>query len=208
MDWRNRAPHPTLSGLRLYGRRVMLRPLMTGDFPNWSEVRLRNRDWLVPWEPTRPPSQVDPAESRDAFAARCGIRERERANGTAYSFGLFVDAAFAGEVNLANVQRGPIQTGTVGYWIDQQRAGKGYVAEGVVVLMRYAFDELRLHRLEVCIVPRNTNSRRVMQKLTLREEGTSVRMLEINGVWEDHTRYAITAEEWRERQRELCSVWL
>jgi len=208
MDWRNRAPHPTLSGLRLYGRRVMLRPLMTGDFPNWSEVRRRNRDWLVPWEPTRPPSQVDPAESRDAFAARCGIRERERANGTAYSFGLFVDAAFAGEVNLANVQRGPIQTGTVGYWIDQQRAGQGYVAEGVVVLMRYAFDELRLHRLEVCIVPRNTNSRRVMDKLDLREEGTSVRMLEINGVWEDHTRYAITAEEWRERQWELCSVWL
>jgi len=208
MDWRNRAPHPTLSGLRLYGRRVMMRPLMTGDFPNWSEVRRRNRDWLVPWEPTRPPSQVDPAESRDAFAARCGIRERERANGTAYSFGLFVDAAFAGEVNLANVQRGPIQTGTVGYWIDQQRAGQGYVAEGVVVLMRYAFDELRLHRLEVCIVPRNTNSRRVMDKLDLRQEGTSVRMLEINGVWEDHARYAITAEEWQERRRELCSVWL
>lgn len=208
MERRGRAPHPALSGLRLYGRRVLLRPLTTSDFPAWSEVRRRNRDWLTPWEPTRPASQVDPADSRDAFAARCGIRERERANGTGYSFGLFVDASFAGEVNLANVQRGPIQTGTVGYWIDQQRAGHGYVAEGVVVLMRYAFDELRLHRLEVCIVPRNTNSRRVMEKLQLRDEGVAVRMLEINGVWEDHMRFAMTTEEWRERRDDLSSVWL
>ena len=208
MDWRSRSPHPALSGLRLYGQRVLLRPLTTSDFPAWSEVRRRNRDWLTPWEPTRPPSQVDPAESRDAFAARCGIRERERANGTGFSFGLFVDATFAGEVNLANVQRGPIQTGTVGYWIDRQRAGHGYVAEGVVVLMRYAFDELRLHRLEVCIVPRNTNSRRVMEKLELREEGVAVRMLEINGVWEDHMRYGITVEEWHERRAQWSSVWL
>lgn len=208
MERRGRSPHPALSGLRLYGRRVMLRPLTTSDFPAWSEVRRRNRTWLTPWEPTRPPSQVDPADSRDAFAARCGIRERERANGTGYSFGLFVDAAFAGEVNVANVQRGPIQTGTIGYWIDQQRAGHAYVAEGVVVLMRYAFDELRLHRLEVCIVPRNTNSRRVMEKLALREEGIAVRMLEINGVWEDHMRYGVTVEEWHERRSELTSAWL
>jgi ribosomal-protein-alanine N-acetyltransferase len=200
--------HPALSGLRLYGRRVMLRPLTASDFTAWSDVRRRNRDWLTPWEPTRPLSQVDPADHRDAFGARCGLRERERASGTGYSFGLFVDAAFAGEVNLANVQRGPVQTGTIGYWIDEQRAGQGFVAEGVVVLMRYAFDELRLHRLEICIVPRNTNSRRVMEKLEIREEGLAVRMLEINGTWEDHLRYGITSEEWLQRRDDLTSVWL
>lgn len=186
----------------------MLRPLTAADFTAWSEVRRRNRDWLTRWEPTRPTSQVDPADHRDAFSARCGVRERERANGTGYSFGLFVDAAFAGEVNLANVQRGPVQTATIGYWIDEQRAGNGFVAEGVVVLMRYAFDELRLHRLEICIVPRNANSRRIMEKLGIREEGLAVGMLEINGTWEDHLRYGITAEEWQERRSELTSMWL
>jgi [ribosomal protein S5]-alanine N-acetyltransferase len=208
VERRGRSPHPALSGLRLYGRRILLRPLTTSDFTAWSEVRRRNRDWLTRWEPTRPTAQVDPAEHRDAFSARCGVRERERASGTGYAFGLFVDASFAGEVNVANVQRGPIQTGTIGYWIDQERAGNSYVAEGVVVLMRYAFAELRLHRLEVCIVPRNTNSRRVMEKLGLREEGLAVRMLEINGVWEDHLRYAITAEEWHDRSDELTAAWL
>jgi len=111
-------------------------------------------------------------------------------------------------VNLANVQRGPIQTATVGYWIDQQRAGHGYVAEGVVVLMRYAFEHVHMHRLEVCIVPRNHNSRRVMEKLEVREEGVAIRMLEIDGVWEDHVRYGFTLEEWRERCDDLTAVWL
>jgi CBS domain-containing protein len=67
-----------------------------------------------------------------------------------------------------------MQGGTVGYWIDQARAGNGYIAESVLVLIRFAFDELHLHRLEICIVPRNTNSRRVMEKLRIREEGVLI----------------------------------
>jgi ribosomal-protein-alanine N-acetyltransferase len=101
-----------------------------------------------------------------------------------------------------------MQGGTVGYWIDQARAGNGYVAESVLVLIRFAFDELHLHRLEICIVPRNTNSRRVMEKLRIREEGVAQRFLEINGVWEDHIRYGITVEEWQLRRNELLSVWI
>ena len=68
-----------------------------------------------------------------------------------------------------------------------------YIAEAVVVLMRFAFEQLQLHRLEICIVPRNANSRRVVEKLDVRCEGLAERYLEINGVWEDHLRFAITA---------------
>ena len=64
-------------------------------------------------------------------------------------------------------------------------------------MMRYAFEALQLHRLEAAIVPRNTASRRVAEKLGLRDEGIAVRFLQIQGVYEDHVRYAITAEEWR-----------
>jgi ribosomal-protein-alanine N-acetyltransferase len=203
--------HPSLppaAGLRLYGQRVMLRPLTPADFPQWSEVRVRNEDWLVPWEPTRLTRLADPTRSRDAFSARCAARDRERHAGLAYGFGLFVDNFFAGEINLNSISRGAMQGGTVGYWIDQARAGNGYIAEGVLVLIRFAFDELHLHRLEICIVPRNTNSRRVMEKLRIREEGVAQRFLEINGVWEDHIRYGITVEEWQERRSELLSVWI
>ena len=198
-----RGPLPT----ELRGRRVHLRPLVPTDFAEWREVRQRNRGWLLKWEPKPPPGQPDDTESRPAFNARCGAREREWQLGTGYGFGIFVSGRFAGEINLSGVQRGPFQNAYVGYWIDEAQAGQGYVPEALVVVSRFAFDDLALHRLQVAIIPRNRASRRVVEKLGLRDEGVARRYLAINGVWEDHVRYAITAEEWAERRDELMAEW-
>jgi ribosomal-protein-alanine N-acetyltransferase len=203
-----RHPARTASPVRLYGRRVMLRPLAASDFRSWSEVRRRNEDWLTVWEPSRPVHQPDPVTDRTAFASRCQQRDRDRGTGTAYQFGLFVDQQVAGEVNLNNVIRGAMQSGTIGYWIDQHHAGRSYVAEAVVVVLQFAFEQLRLHRIEICIVPRNTRSHRIMEKLQIRNEGLAQRYLEINGTWEDHMRYGITVEEWNARRDELLADWI
>ena len=154
------------------------------------------------------PGHPDVARDRNAFLARCNARERERQLGTGFGFGIFVDGRFAGELNLNSVQRGPFQNAYIGYWIDQAHAGNGYVPEAVVVVARHAFEDLNLHRLQIAIIPRNRSSRRVVEKLKIREEGLAVRYLEINGTWEDHVRYAITAEEWAERRDELSAAWL
>ncbi|MHB8296104.1 MAG: GNAT family N-acetyltransferase [Acidimicrobiales bacterium] len=194
--------------LRLTGRRVELRGLSPGDFADWSEVRTRCADWLLPWEPLPPSGHPDPVHDRRAFAARCGVRERERQLGSGYGFGIFVARRFIGEINVASVQRGPLQNATIGYWVDRDVAGNGYVPESAVVVFRYAFEELGLHRLEAGIIPRNSASRRVAEKLQMRQEGVAVRLLQINGVWEDHLRYAITAEEWLGRRQEYLSRWV
>ncbi len=192
----------------LFGRRVLLRPLTISDFPAWQEVRRRNHDWLTKWEPLRVAGQPDVVEDREAFAVRCSARQRERQLGNGYGYGLFAHGDFAGEINLSSVQRGPFQSSYVGYWIDEKQAGNSYTSEGLAVLARFVFDELRLHRMQISIIPRNTNSRRVMEKLGFRDEGTALRYLEINGEWEDHVRYAITIEEWAERRDELLSAWI
>lgn len=192
----------------LIGRRVVLRPLSVEDFAAWREVRRRNADWLLKWEPQRTPGAPDPVESRDAFAVRCGARQRERQLGTGFGYGIFVDGHFRGEINLSIVQRGPFQSAYVGYWIDEAVAGQGYMPEAVVLLMGAAFDDLRLHRIQISIIPRNTASRRVVEKLDIRDEGLAQRYLEINGTWEDHIRYAMTAEEWEQRRDELTAAWL
>ncbi len=192
----------------LFGRRIMLRALSTSDFPEWREVRRRNLEWLSKWEPQRIEGQPDVIESREAFAARCAARARERQLGTGFSFGIFVDGDFAGEVNLSSVQRGPFQNAYVGYWVDRDLAGQGYVPEAVVVVLRHAFDDLRLHRIQIAIIPRNESSRRVVAKLGIRDEGLAVRYLEIDGIWEDHIRYAITHEEWDERRAQFEADWL
>jgi len=192
----------------LRGRRVVLRPLASGDFRQWREVRRRNAGWLLKWEPKPPKGNPDDTEDLAAFGARCGARQREWQLGTGYGFGIFVEGRLAGEINVSGVQRGPFQNAYVGYWIDEAQAGRGYVPEALVAVARFAFEDVRLHRLQVAIIPRNRASRRVVEKLGLREEGVAVRYLAINGVWEDHLRYAITAEEWVERGDALLSEWV
>ena len=198
--------HPISS--HLPGRRITLRPLVVSDFEQWREVRRRCHDWLTKWEPSVPPGRPDVVEDRRAFAARCGAREREWQLGTAYGFGVFVGSRFAGEINLNSIQRGPFQNAYIGYWMDEAVAGNSYTPEAAAVLFRFAFEEIRLHRLQISIIPRNHASRRVVEKLGLRSEGIAVRYLEINGTWEDHVRYAITAEEWVTRRDELMRNWI
>lgn len=199
----------TTTNTRLLGRRVVLRPIEVRDFDKWREVRRHNMDWLTRWEPKRIPGQADVVESNDAFSTRCSARAREWQLGTGYGFGIFLhDGSLVGEINLSSVQRGPFQNAYVGYWIDQRHAGQGFTPEALVVAARYAFEDIGLHRLQVAIIPRNGASRRVVEKLQLREEGVALRYLEINGVWEDHVRYAMTAEEWDARRAELTARWI
>ena len=191
----------------LVGRRLVMRPLVADDFGQWREVRTVNEEWLTKWEPARVPGQPDVVRNRQAFASRCAARQRERQLGTGYGFGVFVEGRLAGEMNVSAIQRGPFQNAYVGYWIDQRLAGQEYTPEALVVAMRFAFEQLRLHRLQIAIIPRNKPSRRVVEKLGLRLEGMAERYLEINGTWEDHLRYAITSEDWEDRKDEL-SAWL
>jgi ribosomal-protein-alanine N-acetyltransferase len=191
----------------LHGARVVLRPLAPSDFKQWREVRRRNVQWLTKWEPQRIPGQPDTIEDKGAFSSRCSARDRERQLGTAWGFGIFVDGLLRGEMNINSIQRGPFQNCYIGYWIDEGCAGEGYAPEALVAVMRFAFEELRLHRVQIAIIPRNTPSRRVVEKLNIREEGVALRYLEIDGNWEDHVRYAVTSEEWEVRREELLSSW-
>ena len=170
----------------LVGPRVELRALTGADYAAWRDVRVRSRDWLEPWEPLPDPGTPDPVVDTEAFRARCGAWDRQRHFDTAYGFGLFLrDGSLVGEVSLGSVLRGPFQSAFIGYWVDAAHAGQGFVPEGVVLLIRYGFEELGL-----------------------RDEGTAARFLQIRGVWEDHVRYAITLEEWMARKQELEQAFL
>lgn len=197
----------SVSPLVLHARRLVLRTLTENDYEGWLEVRRRNGEWLTRWEP-RSAGGPPLAEDRRSFIGRCKIRDRERQLGIGYGFGLFDGGRFAGEISISGIQRGPMQSAFVGYWVDRELAGRGYVPEAVVAILQYSFDYLDLHRIEINIIPRNAASRRVVDKLGIRFEGITERYLEIDGVWEDHARYAITREEWVQRAPELVASWL
>ena len=141
--------------------------------------------------------------------ARCAARERERQMGS----GLRVrdlrrrSASWArSRCRRSSGARSRTPSSATGW--TRPWPGKGLAPEATVAVLRFAFEELGLHRVEVAIVPRNHASRRVVEKLDLREEGVALRYLEIDGRWEDHVRYAITAEEWAVARGELARRWL
>ncbi|MDP4099317.1 GNAT family N-acetyltransferase [Paenibacillus sp. P96] len=96
-----------------------------------------------------------------------------------------------GSVDLSFVMRGPLQNCMIGYSLDQAYNGKGYMTEAVKLVVRYAFDELKFHRIVGEVSPRNPGSIRVLEKAGFHKEGISRSNVKINGKWEDHQVLAI-----------------
>ncbi|RNB51679.1 N-acetyltransferase [Brevibacillus gelatini] len=180
--------------MTLHTDTVYLRPLQQKDAAELLELRLRNHAFLQPFEPIRPPSFLTLSGQEEQIAKA----EQDFAAGTAFAFGVFLRETdeMIGRVALSNVVRGTWQNATIGYFMDQAKNGKGYTTAAVRLALGYAFREAGLHRVQAAVMPRNTASIRVLQKNGFRHEGLSLRYLQINGVWEDHLIFAITAEDW------------
>lgn len=103
--------------------------------------------------------------------------------------------ALVGVVNINNILLGGLRSASLGYYADQAYAGKGYMTEGLNLVLHYAVETLGLHRLEANIQPENMASKRLVQKLGFRKEGFSPKYLQIGGKWCDHERWAILDEE-------------
>ncbi|WP_342769510.1 GNAT family N-acetyltransferase [Nocardioides silvaticus] len=171
---------------------VTLRPLRRRDAHAWRDARRRNAAWLSPWDATVPPG----GDARPTtFKTLVRRLSRAARRGTTYPFVIEVDGRFAGQVSINNIVRGSAQFASVGYWIDQQFAGRGVMPRAVAMAVDHCFFTARLHRLEICIRPENTNSLRVVEKLGIREVGYAPRFLHIDGDWRDHRIFAVTREE-------------
>jgi len=103
--------------------------------------------------------------------------------------------AAAGSININSIIRGRYQGASLGYAAFAPSAGQGYMTEGLTIILRHAFDDLRLHRLEANIQSANKASVALVQRLGFRYEGLSPAYLYINGAWHDHERWAITAPD-------------
>ena len=102
--------------------------------------------------------------------------------------------AIAGMVNINSIIRGRFQNGSLSYAAFAPAAGQGYMSEGLGLVLRYAFEQLRLHRLEAQIQPGNHASAGLVRRLGFRYEGDSPELLFIDGAWRDHQRWAITSD--------------
>jgi ribosomal-protein-alanine N-acetyltransferase len=186
--------------------RVGIRPLRLRDASAWSESRIRNEQWLAPWEgrqQTAAPATWEERHSTAAFTAMVRVLRREAKEGRSLPFAVTYDGALVGQVTAANVVRGAFQCANVGYWVDSRVAGRGVIPTALAMVVDHCFTEVGLHRVEANVRPENGPSRRVVEKLGLRQ-----RYLFIDGEWRDHLCFALTVEDapegllrrWRSRE--------
>jgi len=164
------------------------------DYVAWAEVRQRSRDHLVPWEPAWARDEL----TRPAFRRRVRHYQRELREDLGYAFFIFDDRddALIGGLTLSNVRRGVTQAAALGYWLGAPYVRRGYMTESVSAVATFAFDKLRLHRLEAACLPHNAASIGVLERSGFLREGRARRYLKINGVWQDHLLFARLSDDY------------
>jgi len=171
---------------------VVLRPLRRSDARAWLDVRARNADWLVPWEATAPEPPRGPAPT---FGQYVRMLQRQARRGDSLPFAIEYRGELVGQLTVSAITRGSAMSGSIGYWVSRDVAGRGIVPTAVALVVDHCFGPVGLHRLEVAIRPENAASLRVVAKLGLREEGLRERFLHIQGDWRDHRTFAVTVDE-------------
>jgi ribosomal-protein-alanine N-acetyltransferase len=174
--------------------RVMLLPAAQRDRADFVAAMRASAGLHQPW--------ISPPVEEEAFDAVL-----DRARGESFEFMLVrrrSDGAIAGYFDISQIIRGPLQSAFLGYGGVAALSGQGYMSEGLSLLLRYAFVELRLHRLEANIQPDNEPSLALVRRAGFVREGFSERYLKIGGRWRDHERWAIRIEQWQQRSEEYA----
>ncbi len=168
--------------------RMTLRLPVHADYRAWSGLRAASAEHLMPWEPVWAHDHL----TRKAFTNRVYWAKRAESAGTALPLLLIrrSDNLLLGAVTLDNIRRGPVQAGTMGYWIGAAFARQGYMREAVQSMVHHAFTMLDLSRIESACLPENVASRGVLEKTGFKYEGVAQSYLQINGRWRNHVLYA------------------
>lgn len=177
-------PFTRNNSLKLQGIKVHLREPYLSDYLVWKQLREKSREFLTPWEPAWTPDVLE----KSAFRQRIRHYQDEISKGTSYPFFIFrnEDQRLVGGITLSNVRRGVGQNAMIGYWSGAPYAGKGYMSEALAIVIPFAFQHLRLHRLEAACIPNNIRSISLLKKAGFQQEGLLRSYLKINGVWQDH----------------------
>jgi ribosomal-protein-alanine N-acetyltransferase len=165
--------------------RVRLLPPEEPDRPAFTTGWTASRSLHDPW--------IDPADPDRVFD-RLLARNRTETDRSLLVRRLH-DDAICGVYNVSQIFRGPFRSAYLGYYALEPQAGKGYMRDGMLLVFRYAFGDLGLHRLQANVQPENDRSIALLRSTGFTEEGYARRYLKINGRWRDHILFAVLAED-------------
>ncbi|MEM7219106.1 MAG: GNAT family protein [Pseudomonadota bacterium] len=164
--------------------RVYFRHARSGDRSEFTNLMASSRSLHHPW--ITPPTN---AAAFNQYLARIAREDHE-----GFLICRYADDSIVGAINLNNIVRGTFLSATLGYYVGAPFVGSGYMSEGLELVKAYAFDTLRLHRLEANIQPDNTRSLNLVRRCGFEFEGLARQFLYIAGAWRDHERWTCVDE--------------
>lgn len=169
----------------LEGARVLLRPPTARDAAEFLDTMNRSRRHFGHFG--RPP------DTRERYRRWLRSKTEKRR----FLICRKDDGVIMGQIALGDIVRGLFQNAYTGYFLAKEFTGQGYATEALQLVLRHAFRDLKLHRVEANIQPDNTASIALVRRCGFRKEGVSPRMVKLGGRWRDHERWAMTVEDWR-----------
>lgn len=171
--------------------RLQLLPAHIGLARPMLDYQVRNRQHFAAWDPK--PGDMFFTELYWTMQLRQQALSWEQGRGARFLLTQPEQPRqIIGTVSLSNIVRGVFQAAHLGYGIDHSLQGQGLMHEAVSEIIRFAFDDLRLHRLQANYQPHNQRSAALLQRLGFVEEGLARDYLYINGAWRDHVLTSLT----------------
>ncbi len=167
---------------QLNTRRLVIRNLTPEHTQEMLNYYIKNENHLKQFEPTRDSSFYTYEGQKEILTESF----RQFIDGTSIDLGIFKDEKLIGKIKLSNIVYGILRSAFVGYSIDKDHQGKGYMKEVLRKVCNYAFEEMGLHRLEASTLLENERSQSVLKACDFEELGVSRKYLYINGEWRDH----------------------
>ena len=176
--------------------RLILRLADNSEVPELLRFYRENVDHLALTSPLLPPDFLT-----EAFWLRQLARNNDDfAQGRAVKLFLFDKSeptTVVGQISLNNVVRGAAYYCDLGYALGEDRQRQGLMSESVVAIIRYAFDEMGLHRVKAAYLPSNERSGRLLRRLGFVIEGYARDYLLIQGRWQDQVLVGLVNPDWR-----------
>ncbi|UTH75766.1 GNAT family N-acetyltransferase [Chromobacterium sp. IIBBL 290-4] len=149
------------------------------------DYQRRNHAHLAPWNPS--PGPLFYTEAYWAMQMRQAARSWSEGRSARFLLTPPTEPGrVIGTVSFSNIARGAFQACHLGYGIDRACEGRGLMREALEAAIRFAFDDLQLHRIQANYQPHNVRSAALLQRLGFVIEGQAKDYLFLDGAWRDH----------------------
>lgn len=171
--------------VELIGKNVVIRNFTPDDAQELLEYYIRNKEHLREFEPVRDNSFFTYEVQKELLLESY----RQLMTGVCSDLGIYLSGKLIGKIKISNIVYGVFKSGILGYAIDKDYEGMGYMKESINLILDYAKDYLDLHRLEASVLATNERSKGVLLSCGFEEIGLNKKYLYINGKWSDHITF-------------------